>query len=278
MKVIRAKRAGACYGVQRALDMALKTANDEGGASTLGPLIHNPHVVSELARRGIRAVESPEEAQTGTIIIRSHGVTPNVRRAIESRGLPIVDATCPHVARAQKAAARLAQSCGQVVVVGEAGHPEVEGLVACATEAGGRVIVAASADDVPSGLEGKVGVVVQTTQTREALSDVLSALDRLPVEVEVKDTVCLATRERQESAADLAGKVDAMVVIGGRNSSNTTRLAEICAAVCDNTHHVESADELDRVWFGACETVGLTAGASTPEDQIAAAERLLRSW
>lgn len=278
MKVIRAKRAGACYGVQRALDMALQTASDEGGASTLGPLIHNPHVVSELARRGIRAIDEPSEAKAGTIIVRSHGVTPQVRRAIESRGLPIVDATCPHVARAQKAAARLAQSCGQVVVVGEAGHPEVEGLVACATEAGGHVIVAASADDVPSDLKGKVGVVVQTTQTREALTDVLSALDKLPVETEVKDTVCLATRERQESAADLAGKVDAMVVIGGRNSSNTTRLAEICAAVCENTHHVESRDELDRAWFNGCETVGITAGASTPEDQIAAVEHLLQSW
>ena len=278
MKVIRAKRAGACYGVQRALDMALQTANDEGGASTLGPLIHNPHVVSELARRGIRAVDAPEEARTGTIIIRSHGVTPSVRRAIEARGLPIVDATCPHVARAQKAAARLAKSCGQVVVVGEAGHPEVEGLVAYATEAGGHVVVAASAGDVPSDLEGKVGVVVQTTQTREALVDVLSALGELPVEVEVKDTVCLATRERQESAAELAGAVDAMVVIGGRNSSNTTRLAEICTAVCANTHHIESAEELERTWFDGCETVGITAGASTPEDQIAAVECLLQSW
>ena len=265
MKVIRAKRAGACYGVQRALDMALQTANDKGGASTLGPLIHNPHVVSELARRGIRAIDVPSEAKEGTVIIRSHGVTPQVRRAIESRGLPIVDATCPHVARAQKAAARLARSCGQVVVVGEAGHPEVEGLVAYATEAGGRVIVAASAD-------------VQTTQTREALSDVLSALEQRSVEVEVKDTVCLATRERQESAADLAGTVDAMVVIGGRNSSNTTRLAEICTAVCKSTHHIESADELDCAWFDGCETVGITAGASTPEDQIAEVEHLLESW
>ena len=278
MKVIRAKRAGACYGVQRALDMALQTANDKGGASTLGPLIHNPHVVSELARRGIRAIDAPSEAKAGTIIIRSHGVTPQVRRAIESRGLPIVDATCPHVARAQKAAARLARSCGQVVVVGEAGHPEVEGLVAYATEAGGRVIVAASADDVPASLEGKVGVVVQTTQTREALSDVLSALEQRSVEVEVKDTVCLATRERQESAADLAGTVDAMVVIGGRNSSNTTRLAEICAAVCKSTYHIESVEELERTWFDECETVGITAGASTPEDQIAEVEHLLESW
>lgn len=278
MKAIRAKRAGACYGVQRALDLALETAADGGRASTLGPLIHNPQVVSQLAERGIHAIESPAEAQAGAIIIRSHGVTPSVRRAIEARGLPVVDATCPHVARAQKAAAKLAQSCGQVVVVGEAGHPEVEGLVACATEAGGSVVVAASAADVPAVMEGKVGVVVQTTQTREALAEVLAALDERKVEVEVKDTVCLATRERQESAAALAGEVDAMVVIGGRNSSNTTRLAEICSAACGNTHHIERAEELDRAWLKGCETVGITAGASTPEDQIAAVERLIESW
>ena len=270
MNVTRAKCAGACYGVQRALNMALDTVSEGSRAVTLGPLIHNPQVVAQLAERGIRAVENPDQAVEGSVIIRSHGVTPQVRREIEARGLPVVDATCPHVARAQKAAAKLARECGRVVVVGEAGHPEVEGLVAYAREAGGEA-------DVPAGLSGKVGVVVQTTQTREAFEEVLAALRDRGVECVVKDTVCLATRERQESAADLAREVDAMIVIGGRNSSNTTRLAEICSSVCGNTHHIERASELDSVWFDQCTEVGITAGASTPEDQIAAVEARIAS-
>lgn len=277
MNVTRAKCAGACYGVQRALNMALDTVSEGSRAVTLGPLIHNPQVVAQLAERGIRAVESPEQAVEGSVIIRSHGVTPQVRREIEARGLPVVDATCPHVARAQKAAAKLARECGHVVVVGEAGHPEVEGLVAYAREAGGEVLVAGRAADVPASLSGKVGVVVQTTQTREAFEEVLAALRDRGVECVVKDTVCLATRERQESAADLAREVDAMIVIGGRNSSNTTRLAEICSSVCGNTHHIERASELDPVWFDRCTEVGITAGASTPEDQIAAVEARIAS-
>lgn len=277
MNVTRAKCAGACYGVQRALNMALDTVSEGSRAVTLGPLIHNPQVVAQLAERGIRAVESPEQAVEGSVIIRSHGVTPQVRREIEARGLPVVDATCPHVARAQKAAAKLARECGLVVVVGEAGHPEVEGLVAYAREAGGEVLVAGREADVPAGLSGKVGVVVQTTQTREAFEEVLAALRDRGVECVVKDTVCLATRERQESAAALAREVDAMIVIGGRNSSNTTRLAEICSLVCGNTHHIERASELDPVWFDQCTEVGITAGASTPEDQIAAVEARIAS-
>ena len=277
MNVTRAKCAGACYGVQRALNMALDTVSEGSRAVTLGPLIHNPQVVAQLAERGIRAVESPEQAVEGSVIIRSHGVTPQVRREIEARGLPVVDATCPHVARAQKAAAKLARECGHVVVVGEAGHPEVEGLVAYAREAGGEVLVAGREADVPASLSGKVGVVVQTTQTREAFEEVLAALRDRGVECVVKDTVCLATRERQESAADLAREVDAMVVIGGRNSSNTTRLAEICSSVCGNTHHIERASELDPAWFDQCTEVGITAGASTPEDQIAAVEARIAS-
>ena len=262
MKVTRAKCAGACYGVQRALNMALDTVSEGSRAVTLGPLIHNPQVVAQLAERGIRAVESPEQAVEGSVIIRSHGVTPQVRREIEARGLPVVDATCPHVARAQKAAAKLARECG---------------LVAYAREAGGEVLVAGRAADVPTSLLGKVGVVVQTTQTREAFEEVLAALHDRGVECVVKDTVCLATRERQESAAALAREVDAMIVIGGRNSSNTTRLAEICSSVCGNTHHIERASELDPAWFDRCTEVGITAGASTPEDQIAAVEARIAS-
>ncbi len=277
MKVIRAEHAGACYGVQRALDMAYAAIEDGGETYTLGPLIHNPRVVSDLEAHGVHVAHSVEEVPGGTVIIRSHGVTPQVRRQVDERGLEAVDATCPHVARAQKAAADLARRCGQGVVVGEAGHPEVEGLVAYAREAGGQVCVAASRADVPKDLHAPVGVVVQTTQAREALDDVVAALAGQGIDPEVKNTICFATRQRQEAAAALAAQVDAIVVVGGRNSSNTTRLADICAASCARTHHVESPDELEAAWFSECNTVGLTAGASTPETHIQAVAEALEA-
>ena len=297
MEVIRAKRAGACYGVQRALDMADEVIADGSRAYTLGPLIHNPQVVADLAARGAEAVDSVEEIRweraadadapaegaataagdAPAVVIRSHGVTPQVLAAVEDRGFTVVDATCPHVSRAQHAAAELAAEGCRVIVVGEAGHPEVEGLRAWAEEAGGKVDVVAAPEEIPEGLYDPVGVVAQTTQRRENLEAVVAALRAAGLEPIVKNTICSATRQRQEAAADLASAVDAMVVIGGRNSSNTTRLAEVCALTCPRTFHIESADELDPAAFAGCRRVGVTAGASTPENQIAAVEKFLRA-
>ena len=297
MEVIRAKRAGACYGVQRALDMADEVIADGSRAYTLGPLIHNPQVVADLAARGAEAVGSVEDicwegAAAGdasaegsasaagdvpAVVIRSHGVTPQVLAAVEDRGFTVVDATCPHVSRAQHAAAELAGEGCRVIVVGEAGHPEVEGLTAWAEEAGGKVDVVAAPEEIPEGLYDPVGVVAQTTQRRENLEAVVAALREAGLAPIVKNTICSATRQRQEAAADLASAVDAMVVIGGRNSSNTTRLAEVCALTCPRTFHIESADELDPAAFAGCRRVGVTAGASTPENQIAAVEAFLRT-
>ena len=297
MEVIRAKRAGACYGVQRALDMADEVIADGSRAYTLGPLIHNPQVVADLAARGAEAVGSVEDicwegAAAGdasaegsasaagdvpAVVIRSHGVTPQVLAAVEDRGFTVVDATCPHVSRAQHAAAELAGEGCRVIVVGEAGHPEVEGLTAWAEEAGGKVDVVAAPEEIPEGLYDPVGVVAQTTQRRENLEAVVAALRAAGLEPIVKNTICSATRQRQEAAADLASAVDAMVVIGGRNSSNTTRLAEVRALTCPRTFHIESADELDPAAFAGCRRVGVTAGASTPENQIAAVEKFLRA-
>lgn len=297
MEVIRAKRAGACYGVQRALDMATEVIGAGGRAYTLGPLIHNPQVVADLAARGAEAVDSVEEicwecpagagapgkgavpagADAPAVVIRSHGVTPQVLAAVEDRGFAVVDATCPHVSRAQAAAAELAGEGCRVIVLGEAGHPEVEGLTAWAEEAGGKVDVVAGPAEIPAGLYDPVGVVAQTTQRRENLEAVVAALREAGLDPIVRNTICSATRQRQEAAADLAASVDAMVVIGGRNSSNTTRLAEVCAVTCPRTFHIESADELEPAAFAGCHRIGLTAGASTPENQIASVEAFLRT-
>lgn len=277
MDVIRAKRAGACYGVQRALDMAYELVEHETPAYSLGSLIHNPQVVADLSAQGVHPVDDVAaipSAETNTqppaVIIRSHGVTPEVLAAVNEAGYEVVDATCPHVARAQKAAAELAQKGARVIVLGEAGHPEVKGLQAWATNAGAKVDVVGSPEDIPEGLYDPVGVVVQTTQKRATLDAVVEALRAQGLSPIVKNTICAATSQRQEAAAEVAAQVDAMVIIGGRNSSNTTRLAEICEAACARSYHIESADELQDAWFEGCERVGVTAGASTPEDQIAA--------
>lgn len=277
MEVIRARHAGACYGVQRALDMANEVLEACERVHTLGPLIHNPKVVADLEARGARVAASPEDVDGGTVVIRSHGVTPQVRAHLLDRGLDVVDATCPHVARAQKAAADLAAAGCRVIVLGEADHPEVEGLCACAEAAGGKVDVVGSPDDIPEGLYDPIGVVAQTTQMRENLDAVVSALRERGLEPRVEKTICFATRQRQDTAAELASRVDAMVVIGGRNSSNTTRLAEICSQSCARAFHIESCDELQASWFEDCSTVGVTAGASTPEEQINAVVEMLEA-
>lgn len=278
MEVVLAEYAGACYGVQRALDMAADVLASCDEVHTLGPLIHNPQVVAELEARGARVAARPADVDAGTVVIRSHGVTPQVRAELERRGLDIVDATCPHVARAQKAAAELAQEGCRVLVLGEADHPEVEGLCACAAEAGGKVDVVGSPADIPEDLYAPVGVVAQTTQMRESFDALVAALRERGLDPLAKRTICFATRQRQDAAASLAARADAMVVIGGRNSSNTTRLAEICALACDRTFHVESAEELAPESFAGCAVVGVTAGASTPENQIQAVVDRLGSF
>ncbi len=270
MRVIRAEHAGACYGVKRALDMALLATESAGEVTTLGPLIHNPLVVADLERRGAVVADAIDDVSTRTVIIRSHGVMPSTRAALDARGLSVVDATCPHVARAQAAAGKLAQAGCRVMVVGEKDHPEVAGLAACVREEGGKVDVVSDPDDIPDGLYDPIGVVVQTTQRRENLDAVVAALRERGLDPRVENTICSATTQRQRTAAEMASQVDAMVVIGGRNSSNTTRLAEICAARCPRTFHIESLDEIDPAAFHADDVVGVTAGASTPEDQIAA--------
>lgn len=277
MRVVLAENAGACYGVQRALDLAIDAVGEGGTAYTLGPLIHNPGVVADLESHGVRVASNLDDITDGTLIIRSHGVTPEVHDAVNAKGLPVVDATCPHVARAQKAAAELARAGCRVIVVGEMGHPEVEGLCAYAKREGAKVDVVPSPEDVPRDLRAPIGVVVQTTQRRENLDAVVERIEDQGIAPVVKRTICFATRQRQDAAAELAGEVDAMIVIGGRNSSNTTRLFEICIAICSNTHHIESVGEIDPGWFAACETVGVTAGASTPGDQIKAVTDYLES-
>lgn len=268
-EVLIARHAGACYGVERALRMVEECSVDRPRVHTLGPLIHNPLVVERLAARGVTPVSSVEGLEEGTtVVIRSHGVAPQVVERARALGLDVVDATCPHVKKAHDGAAELAREGYQVVVVGEAGHPEVEGILARAGE--GALVAAAPSDLDRARLGKRVGVVVQTTQSQGLLAEVVGALLPRVRELRVVNTVCAATVRRQEAARELAGDVDAMVVVGGKNSGNTRRLAEVCCLRCPVTHHIEEPCELRREWFAGARRVGVTAGASTPADQVEA--------
>jgi len=266
MRVEVARHAGICYGVERALKLAEEAAASGIEVHTLGPLIHNPQAVDALRERGVEVAGCLDEVGDGTLVIRSHGVDPAIIEGARDKGLDVIDATCPHVSKAHEAAARLAAEGYSVIVVGEADHPEVEGIVA---HAGGTALVVQSAEELPEHLPSRrIGVVVQTTQSLARLEAVADALVGRVSELRVFNTICSATGKRQRAAEDLAREVDVMVIVGGHNSGNTTRLAEICRAVNPRVYHVETAAELDSAWFAGAEVVGVTAGASTPDEQM----------
>lgn len=266
MRVEVARYAGVCYGVERALKLAEEAAASGVVVHTLGPLIHNPQAVAGLRDKGVEVAACLDEAADGTLVIRSHGVDPAIIELARDKGLNVVDATCPHVSKAHEAAESLRDAGYAIVIVGEADHPEVEGIMA---HAGGEALVVESAAELPERLPSRrIGVVVQTTQSMTRLTQVVDALLPRTSDLRVANTICSATGKRQQSAEELAARVDAMVVVGGRNSGNTTRLVEICRSVNPRVFHVETAEELDPSWFSGLEVVGVSAGASTPEEQI----------
>ena len=271
-----ARYAGVCYGVERALGMAEKAADEaRKPVNTLGPLIHNPLVVNDLESIGVGTASNVSEVEEGTLIIRAHGVVPSVIEDARTRGLDVLDATCPYVKKVHNAAERLVREGYQLIVVGESGHPEVEGIMGHAGDDAHVVSVPGDLDAIE--LSRKVGVVVQTTQTPGALADVVAELSKRIMDLRVINTICSATQERQDSAAELARRVDAMIVVGGKNSGNTRRLAEICTAACPKTHHIEDASEIEAAWFDGVSHIGVTAGASTPASHIERALVRMRS-
>lgn len=263
MEIILAKKAGFCFGVKRATQMAFEAANKGGDTFTLGPIIHSPQVVQKLEEMGVRVLKDLSRMESGTIIIRSHGVASEELQEAIRRELEVVDATCPFVKKAQEHVKSLSQSGYDVVVVGDADHPEVQGIVSYAS---GKVFVVGSGEEakrLPN--MGKIGVVAQTTQSFENLQNVVHECLLKGGEIRVFNTICDATAVRQEEAKELAKQVDCMVVIGGLNSANTKRLAEVCKELQPRTHHIETAQELDPAWFEGVGRVGVTAGASTPK-------------
>lgn len=262
LEVILADYLGFCYGVKRAIKIARENAAPDGSACTLGPIIHNPQMVERLKEEGVGAINRLDDLKRGKVIIRSHGVGPETYERAEAMGLECVDATCPHVKKAQLSAKELAEEGRFVVIVGEKEHPEVHSIVQWA---GGNVAVietVAEAAFLPNA--SRLGIISQTTFSGERFQEIVSALLDKSRDIRVMRTICTATDQRQRAARELASKVDVMLVIGGKNSANTTRLAQLCAKIC-RTYHIETAEELRPAWFDNIEKIGITAGASTPD-------------
>ncbi|WP_298436415.1 4-hydroxy-3-methylbut-2-enyl diphosphate reductase, partial [Geobacter sp.] len=263
MEIVLAKRAGFCFGVKRATQMAFEAADKGGATFTLGPIIHSPQVVQKLEEMGVKVLHTLDNLDDGTIIIRSHGVTSDELEEAARKELEIVDATCPFVKKAQEHVKSLSLAGYDVVVVGDADHPEVQGIVSYAE---GKVFVVGSWEEAARLPKmKKVGIVAQTTQSIENLRHVVLECLKKGGEIRVFNTICDATAVRQEEAKSLAREVDCMVVIGGYNSANTKRLAEVCVELQPRTHQIETAQELDPAWFVGVNRVGVTAGASTPK-------------
>jgi len=266
--IVVARSAGYCYGVERALQITEQAVErSPKPIATLGPIIHNPSVVERLAERGAAVVEDVAALERGTVVVRTHGVPPAVIDEARRRGLTVVDATCPFVTVAQRKAAALREAGYAVVILGERDHPEVVGLSACAGEQ--AVVVEDPGELDAAALRGRrVGVVVQTTQSYGKLARLAEALAPLARETLIYNTICEATEQRQEAAREVAAMVDVVLVVGGRNSANTRRLAALCRELQPRTHHIERAAEIDPAWFIGVARVGITAGASTPDEEI----------
>jgi len=269
LEIVLAANAGFCMGVRRALKLTLDAANRHTSPrpiATVGPLIHNRHVLEILARKGIVVLDGRSGGAPGTAVIRAHGVSPAERDRLNRCARRVIDATCPHVRRVQRIAEKYCAEGYHCLVVGDRGHGEVEGVL---SHARGRGIVVSRLED----LEGlppmdKVAVVAQTTQDPDLFADVVEKVRREHPDCLVFDTICRSTRERQAEAEGLARRVDVMVVVGGFDSANTRRLAGICARTGTPTYHVESAEELDIDRLLECRRIGVTAGASTPHWMI----------
>ena len=275
VEVILADKAGFCFGVQRAINTAFKAAG-EGRVFCFGPIIHNPQEVERLRLSGVETIEDFRLLKRGdSIIIRSHGVPPQVLAQAREQGLNIIDLTCPFVAKAQKHAESLNKEGYQVVVVGEKKHPEVQSIVG---HAGDKAVIIETPDEIgQTAFEGRIGVVAQTTQSYGNFAEIVLRLLRVSKELKVFNTICSSTKERQEAARVLASQVDVMIVVGGRNSANTSRLVSLCRETGRPAYHVEVVDEIKSEWVAGARKIGVTAGASTPAWVIDAVVKRLKS-
>ena len=268
MEIEKASAMGFCFGVKRAIELVESAARERGPLQTLGALVHNRQVVKRLVECGVGVAESLDEVKGSIVAIASHGVGPEVMDLVQARGFEVVDATCPFVSKAQVVARKLGREGLGVLVFGDAAHPEVRGVLGYAGEN------ASAALEVPSmgTLPPRLGILCQTTQNQEHFADFLAGVISRDFagfsELRIFNTICDATSKHQVAALELAERVDLMVVVGGQDSANTRRLAGICSDTGVATFHIEGAADIDPRWLRGHWRVGVTAGASTPDEVI----------
>lgn len=272
MEIILAKTAGFCFGVQRAVD-TVDTQIKEGTSPiyTYGPIVHNETVVKELETQGVRVLNSKEELLNlteGTVIIRAHGVGKEIYDLMEQKGIRLVDATCPFVRKIHRIVQKEGAEGRQILIIGNARHPEVEGIRGWCRTPSFVVESVEEAQNFTIEAGEKLCVVSQTTFNYKKFKDLVEIISKKGYDIIVLNTICSATEERQTEARQIASRVDAMIVIGGSHSSNTQKLFEICKKECENTYHIQELEDLDLKSSQSIRCVGITAGASTPKKII----------
>jgi len=270
MRIEKAGEIGFCFGVKRAINILENVARERGGVETLGPVVHNQQVLQRLAKIGVRVATGVDDVQGDKVAISTHGVSPQLEQEIRARHIAIINTTCPFVHRAQVAARRLAKSGFFVIIYGDAGHPEVKGILGWAEGKGVSALdekFIASFDSLPR----RLGVLSQTTQIpvhfTEFVKKLIGSALAKDSEIRIIDTICHDIRQRQEEALKLAKRVGLMLVVGGHNSANTNHLAELCSTAT-KTYLIETAEEIQPSWLRGQDSVGITGGASTAKHTI----------
>ncbi len=272
MEVIVAKTAGFCFGVERAMEKVYEQIRQgEGPVCTLGPIIHNEEVVKDLEQKGVRVLEDEsglESMKEGTVIIRSHGVGEAVYDKIHGLGLHLVDATCPFVKKIHRIVREQNGLGRRVIIIGDKNHPEVEGIRGWGDD---KTLVVKDQEEIgrlPDLSGEKLCIVSQTTFNYNKFQDLVEKFSEKGYDILVLNTICNATQERQIEAGRIASQVDAMIVVGGKSSSNTRKLYEICRKECKNTYYIQTLGDFDPESVSSVRSVGITAGASTPKNII----------
>jgi 4-hydroxy-3-methylbut-2-enyl diphosphate reductase len=266
LKIYIADHAGFCFGVKRAVEIAentLSQLNQDEKIYSLGPLVHNPQVVEKFNKKGLKVIDNTDELDNGKVIIRSHGISGNLQKRLEDKNLELIDGTCPYVKAVHNKVKSYHEKGYKIVIIGDKNHPEVIGINGWCNDEGIVINSEEEANNMPN--YDKICVVSQTTNTQEKFQKLSDIISKKGKEVKIFNTICNATYQRQSACEELAKKVDVMIVIGGYHSSNTNKLAEISRKYCNNVYHVETPDELPLHEIAKFNTVGITAGASTPD-------------
>ena len=279
MEVIMAEHAGFCFGAKRAVDTIYEQIELGGRIYTYGPIVHNEEVVKDLERKGVEVIDTEQqlkEISEGTVMIRAHGVPKRIKETIERQGLKCVDATCPFVKRIHDIVEKESAAGKKIVIIGNAGHPEVVGIMDRSREPATVIGTLKEAHDFTCATDEEICVVSQTTFNYNKFQDMVEIFKEKGYNVSVVNTICNATEERQTEAAKIAAKVDVMIVIGGKHSSNTRKLYEICMQECANTYFIQTLDDLHLDLPKSVRLVGITAGASTPNNIIEEVQNYVR--